>query len=167
MWGSVAALISVCDQLVLKALTTLQVHIFISSFTFIQHIMFIYFCCLVLWKLCHCLGSFSIMSFHIFIMCLLIFVYSFIIILEHFMSELYILVCSILYTTEKEKKNRCYKMCFLVKAAAYQKTGATKMCFLVKAAASIQVATCEFTCTCHHKKIYNSKQNIYQNNVLV
>ena len=24
------------------------------------------------------------------------------------------------------------------------------MCFLVKAAASIQVATCEFTCTCHH-----------------
>ena len=33
MWGSVAALISVCDQLVL-ALATLQVHIFISSFTF-------------------------------------------------------------------------------------------------------------------------------------
>ena len=24
------------------------------------------------------------------------------------------------------------------------------MCFLVKAAASIQVATCKFTCTCHH-----------------
>ena len=99
MWGSVAALISVCDQLVLKALTTLQVHIFISSFTIIQHILFIYFCCLVLCETCHCLGSFSIMSFHIFIvvflMCLLIFVYSFIVILEHFMSE---------RTTEKEKK---------------------------------------------------------------
>ena len=67
MWGSVAALISVCDQLVLKALTILQVHIFISSFTFIQHILFIYFCCLVLCETCHCLGSFSIMSFHIFI----------------------------------------------------------------------------------------------------
>ena len=67
MWGSVAALISVCDQLVLKALTTLQVHIFISSFTFIQ-ILCLYtsavLCCV---KLCHCLGSFSIMSFHIFI----------------------------------------------------------------------------------------------------
>ena len=24
------------------------------------------------------------------------------------------------------------------------------MCFLVKAAASIEVATCKFTCTCHH-----------------
>ena len=68
MWGSVAALISVCDQLVLKALTTLQVHIFISSFTFIQH-NYVYYtsavlCCV---KLCHCIGSFSIMSFHIFI----------------------------------------------------------------------------------------------------
>ena len=63
MWGSVAALISVCDQLVLKALTTLQVHIFISSFTFIQHILLY----LVLCETCHCLGSFSIMSFHIFI----------------------------------------------------------------------------------------------------
>ena len=32
----------------------------------------------------------------------------------------------------KRKKNRCYKMCFLVKAAASgEKTGATKMCFLV------------------------------------
>ena len=90
MWGSVAALISVGDQLVLKALTTLQVHIFISSFTFIQHILFIYFCCLVLCETCHCLGSFSIMSFHIFIVVFNVpfdFCVQFYNNLEHFMSE--------------------------------------------------------------------------------
>ena len=42
------------------------------------------------------------------------------------------------------------------------------MCFLVKAAASIQVATCEFTCTCHHiqdkqqvRKLFNSLDILY------
>ena len=67
MWGSVAALISVCDQLVLKALTTLQVHISLVHSP-LYNIFCLYtsavLCCV---KLCHCLGSFSIMSFHIFI----------------------------------------------------------------------------------------------------
>ena len=30
-------------------------------------IFLVYFCCLVLCETCHCFGSFSIMSFHIFI----------------------------------------------------------------------------------------------------
>ena len=64
MWGSVAALISVCDQLVLIALTTLQVYIFISSYNMICLYTSAVLCCV---KRCHCLGSFSIMSFHIFI----------------------------------------------------------------------------------------------------
>ena len=59
------------------------------------------------------------MSFHILI-CLLIFVYSFKIILVSVLKDA-------VYHIEKEKKTGATKLCFLVKAAASgEKTGDTK-----------------------------------------